>query len=196
MRANLVARPEDYRWSSYRGYRRARQGIDWVCYDRVLGALDTDLSQARRGYVRFVRDQIGKLFESPFADAVGGLLLGSVEFVDRMRRLLSDRAEDRATPQLTKLRHRPPLTSIACVVAEYFGTDADNWQPESRHDDASRAVAAYLARREFGYPAKSIAENLGYRSHGSVRNAILRVEGSNDLLQHDVRKLKATLAND
>ncbi len=81
-------------------------------------------------------------------------------------------------------------------VAEYFSKDADNWQPESRHDDASRAVAAYLARPDSGFPAKSIAETLGYRSHGSVRNAILRVERSNDLLQHDVRKLKATLAND
>ena len=100
-----------------------------------------------------------------------------MEFVDRIRRLLSDCAEDRATPELTKLRHRPPLTSIARVVAEYFGTDADNWQPESRHDDTSRAVAANLARHEFGYPAKNIAETLGYRSHGSVRNAILRVEG-------------------
>ncbi len=33
VRANLVARPEDYRWSNYRGYQRARQGINWVCYD-------------------------------------------------------------------------------------------------------------------------------------------------------------------
>jgi len=49
VRANLVARPEDYRWSSYRGYQRARQGIDWVCYDRVLGALAKDPTQARRG---------------------------------------------------------------------------------------------------------------------------------------------------
>ncbi len=88
------------------------------------------------------------------------------------------------------------LTSIARVVAEHFGTDADNWQPPSRHDDASRAVAAYLARREFGYPAKEIADTLGYRSHGSVRNSILRVEGSNDRLQRDVRKVKATLTND
>jgi len=196
VRANLVARPEDYRWSSYRGYQRARQGIDWVCYRRVLGAFAKDPTQARRGYVRFVRDQIGKPLESPFADAVGGLLLGSVEFVDRMGRLLSNRAEDIATPQLTRLRHRLPLTSIVCAVAEYFDTDADNWQPGSRHDDASRAVVAYLARREFGYSAKQIADTLGYGSHGSVRNAILRVEGSNDLLQRDVRKLKAILTND
>ena len=79
---------------------------------------------------------------------------------------------------------------------DHFGTDADKWQPGSRHDDASRAVAAYLARREFGYPPKDIAQTLGYRSHGSVRNAMLRVEANNDLLQHDVRKLKATLAVD
>ncbi len=196
VRANMAARPEDYRWSSYRGYQRARRVVDWVCYDRVLGALAKDPTQARRRYVRFVCDQIGKPLASPFADAVGGLLLGSAEFADRMRRLLRDRAEDRAMPQLTRLRHRPSLPSIARVVAEHFGADADNWIPQSRHDDASRAVAAYLARREFGYPAKETADALGYRSHGSVRNAVLRVEGGNDRLHRDVRKLKAQLAND
>lgn len=196
VRANMVRRPEEYRWSSYRGYQRARQAVDWVCYDRVLGALAKDQRQARRGYVRFVCDQIGKPTVSPFAKAVGGLLLGSTEFVDRMRHLLSNRPEDRQMPQLTKLRHRPLLPTIARVVAQHFGTEADNWQPESRHDDASRAVAAYLARRQFGYSAKETASALGYRSHGSVRNAILRVERGNNRLQRDVRKLKVALTND
>jgi chromosomal replication initiation ATPase DnaA len=133
---------------------------------------------------------------SPFAEAVGGLLLGSAEFVERMERLLSPRTEDRSLPGLGKLRHRPPLTSIARIVAKHFGTDADNWQPETRQADASRAVTAYLARREFGHRVQQIADALGYRSHGSVRNAILHVESGNNRLRRDVHKLKEALTND
>jgi REP element-mobilizing transposase RayT len=196
VRANMVARPEDYRWSSYRGYQRARRSLDWVCYDQVLGEFGQDPAQARRRYVRFVCEQIGKPLQSPFADAVGGLLLGAEDFIDRMQHLLSNRTVDRATPQLGRLRHRPPLTLIIHVVAKYFGTDVENWKPRSRHDDVSRSVVAYLARCEFGYPAKETADALGYRSHGSVRNAVLRIERGSDRLQRDIRKLKAILTND
>jgi chromosomal replication initiation ATPase DnaA len=143
-----------------------------------------------------VCEQIGKPLQSPFADAVGGLLLGAEDFIDRMHHLLSNRTEDRATPQLGRLRHRPSLTGIIHGVAKYFGTDVENWKPRSRHDDASRAVAAYLARCEFGYPAKETAAALGYRSHGSVRNAVLRIERGSDRLQRDIHKLKVMLAND
>ena len=191
-----IARPEDYQWSSYRGYQRVRRSLDWVCYDQVLSEFGQDLTQARRRYVRFVGAQIGKPLPSPFADAVGGLLLGADDFIEWMQHLLSNRTEDQATPQLRRRRHRPPLSLILRVVAEYFGTDVGNWKPRSRHDDASRAVAAHLARREFGYPAQETADALGYQSHGSVGNAILRTEKGSNHLQRDIRKLKAMLAND
>ncbi len=145
------------------------------------------------GSVRARSNRQAKPLESPFADAVGGLLLGSVGFVDRMRRLLSDRAEDRATPQLTKLRHRPPLTSIACVVAEYFGTDADNWQPESRHDDASRAVGLTwpAANSDIRLKALPTLSVIAATAAFEMRSCV-----SKEDLQHDVRKLTATLTND
>ena len=72
----------------------------------------------------------------------------------------------------------------------------EDGKPRSRHDDASRAAAAYLARCEFGYRAKETADALGYQSHGSVRNAVLRIEKGSDSLQRDIRKVKAMLTTD
>ncbi len=57
----------------------------------------------------------------------------------------------------------------------------------------TRAVAAYLARRCFGYPVKHVAEALGYRSHGGVRGALARVEAGGDALNRTVSKLVAEL---
>ena len=82
---------------------------------------------------------------------------------------------------------------IVGVVGEHFGQDRTRWSPGRRSDDASRAVAAYLARRRFGYPAGEVAKALGYRSAGSVTRAVARVESSNERLKHTAAKLERKL---
>jgi hypothetical protein len=109
-----------------------------------------------------------------------------------VRKLVDDRPPDKAVPQLKSLRHRPQLAEIAAVVAAYFGSDPTCWTTGRRSDDAGRAVASYLGRR-FGYAATEVAQALGYRSHGSVRNALARVESGGQELQDALAKLDRKL---
>jgi REP element-mobilizing transposase RayT len=188
IRAGLVERPEDWFWSSYRGYHRKQHALDWVCYSAVLGEFGTDVAN-RRAYARFVQAGIGEPVRSPFADAVAGLLVGSAAFLERMKKLLAKRPPDRAMPQLKTLRRRPSLAKIAAVVAAHFGSDPTHWTVGRRSDDISRAVAAYLGRH-FGHSAGEVAKALGYRSHGSVRNALARVESAGREIQNTLTKLE------
>ena len=71
-----------------------------------------------------------------------------------------------------------------------------NWPAGSRSDDASRAVAAYLARREYGYPAADVARALGYRGHRSVNSAIARVASRNRQLEQTLKDPVKTFADD
>jgi hypothetical protein len=194
VRAKIVDRPEAYRWSSYRGYMRAAWALEWVTYARVLGEFGRDAATARREYARFVRAGIDEPPPSPLAGALGGLLVGSERFVAKMRGLLRERPDDRAVPQLAPLKPRPSLATIREVASVHFGCDANVWQPGRRVDDAGRAVAAYLARRRFGYRAGEIAEWLGYRSPSSVTRAVARVETGNPRLQQAAAKLEQELA--
>jgi hypothetical protein len=73
VRARLVARPEDWQWSSFHGYQQARRSLEWVTYARVLGAFGADLSQARRAYTRFVREGLHDPPPSPWASAQLGI---------------------------------------------------------------------------------------------------------------------------
>ena len=193
IRAKVVARPEQYPWSSYRGYQRVSRTVAWVTYDRVLGQFGASASVARRAYTRFVRAGVEEPPPSPFAEALEGMLLGSDAFVARVRRLLNDRPTDRSVPQLQHIRGRPPLEEIVRVVGEHFGQDTTCWSPGRRSDDASRAVAAYLARRRFGHPAGEVAKALGYRSAGSVTHAVARVESGNERLKRTAAKLERKL---
>ena len=79
-------------------------------------------------------------------------------------------------------------------MAEHFGQDAAKWTPGTRRDDAGRAVAAYLARRQFGYSVNEVAAALGYRGHGGVYGAVVRVEAGETQLQRTAAQLEAKLS--
>jgi hypothetical protein len=190
VRAGMIERPERWPWSSYPGYQQERNALSWVCYSAVLGEFGRGTAR-RREYARFVRAGINDPVRSPFADAPGGLLVGSAGFVERMKKLLDDRPPDQAVPQLKLLRHRPTLAEVIAAVAAHFGIDPACWTTGRRSDDASRAVAASLARR-CGYAATEIARALGYRSHGSVRNALARVESGGTELEKTIARIAAT----
>ena len=189
VRAGIAARPQDYPWSSYRGYVRARRALAWVSYDRVLAEFGRDPGDARRAYGRFVRAGMDDPPPSPFAKTIGGLILGSGAFVTRVRRMLHDRPDDVALPQMRRLQRRPALRRIVEEVADHFGHDPADWRFGRRVNDGSRALAAYLARRHFGYSANDVAAVLGYRSHGGVSSAIARIESAGPTIQRKAAQL-------
>ncbi len=195
VRAKLVERPEQWKWSSYAGYRSSKAAWEWVTYERVLGEFGGAGVEARRGYCRFVQAGVVEHPPAPWKDALGGLLVGSQSFAMRVRRLLGDRPADQEVPHVQRLRARPSLDRIVAVVAEHFGCAAGGWLPGTRSDGMDRAAAAYLARRRFGYPMVAIAKVLGYKGHGGVRTAAARVEAAGKGFQQTLATLEKHLAN-
>ena len=201
VRAKLVERPEQWRWSSYAGYRSSKAALEWVTYERVLGEFGGAGVEARRGYCRFVQAGVAEPPPAPWKDALGGLLVGSQSFAMRVRRLLGDRQADQEVPHVQRLRARPSLDRIVAVVAEHFGCAAGGWLPGTRSDAMDRAAAAYLARRRFGYPMVGDREGpwiqgvLGYKGHGGVRTAAARVEAAGKGFQQTLATLEKHLAN-
>jgi putative transposase len=193
VRAGLVDRPQDWPWGSGPGYIRAARKLKWITYDRVLGEFGRKASQTRRNYAKFLRASLAEKPRRPFDAAVRGLLLGSSEFVDRVRHLLDEQPDDHDVPELGHLRSRPPIKTIVAAVASHFDVAPADWGPNRRSNSASRAVAAYLARCSFGYPATTIAAALGYRDHGGVGQAVRRVQGGTAKLKRTVKRLEKLL---
>ena len=193
VRRRLVERPEDYRWSSYPGYQRAARALPWVTYARVLGEFGRAAAQSRRAYTRFVQAGINEPGESPFRQALGGFILGSGEFIENIRRRLKDRPADADVPQLEELRPRPPLAAILTAVGEHFDRDPADWSRGTRSEDASRAVAAYLARRRFGYRATAVAAALGYGSSSTVSHALRRIDNGPAQLRRTADRIARAL---
>ncbi len=196
VRARLAARPEDWAWSSYRGYHTRRCELPWVTYERVLAEFGREPAMARRAYRQFVAAGMDGQAVSPLREAVQGLVLGSAGFVQRVQDLLATQPADRERPQLARLRRVPSLARIAEVTAARFGADAARWMQGRRDDSMARAVAAWLARRRFGYAAGATARALGYAGPSGVAQAILRVEAERNRLAGALRQVERRLTND
>jgi len=196
VRARRVARPQDWAWSSYPGYHRASSQRSWVTYRRVLREFGRDADEARREYRRYVADGAASRPACPWDEAVGGLIVGGEAFVEKVRGRLSGRARDRSLPELEALRPRPGLERIVSAVTGDFGADVSAWVPGRRMDDAARAVAAYLARRCYGYRVRPIVEALGYGSSSGVVMAVRRIESDLPRFQRALRRLETKLASD
>jgi len=191
-RPPLCARPENWRWSSYRGYHRAAVRLDWVDYARVLREFGGDRVRAARSYRRFIEAGIQEGPRRPWADAVHGLIVGSETFVDRIRSILGD-AADPELPQARGLAAPPDLEAILSAVGAVFDVPVDRWQRGRRIDDASRCVGAYVARR-YGHRAKDIAVAFGYAGSSGVAQAVRRVEQDAGGLDPAVKKVQRKLA--
>jgi REP element-mobilizing transposase RayT len=174
-RPPLVRAPEGWRWGSHAGYHRASVALDWIDYAAVLGEFGRDAVRARRAYRRFVRAGVEKPPESPWSEAVHGFIVGSEGFVQPVRGLAGEAASDPELPQARRLRQRPSLEAILAATAEVFQTPSDRWRRGRRVDDASRCVAAFVAR-SLGHRAKEIAGALGYAGSSGVAQAVRRVE--------------------
>jgi putative transposase len=85
VRAKMVARPELYRWSSYRAIAGYEPAPSWLAVDRVLALFGPDRSQAQADYRDIVSGCMGDP-ESPFASVDHRIFLGSPAWQEEVKR--------------------------------------------------------------------------------------------------------------
>jgi len=195
VRAGLVERPEDWRWSSYAGYHRPHLRVEWLNYERVLEDHGGDTQAGRRLYREFIEEGLGRRLDSPLSRAKHRFVLGSDRFVEWVQGLLDDAPDEPATPDPSVPSDRPSLSDVVRVVGAHYRVDSSQWAPGRRSNHPARGVAAYLAHELTRVPGVEIARVLGYRSAGSVDSACVRLrqapEGSS--LGRDIRTLTTKL---
>jgi REP-associated tyrosine transposase len=91
VRANMVARPEEWPWSSYvpMGNRRVAPG--WLEVDGMLAYFGQNRRSAVLAYRRFVMAGIGQ--ESPWGQLKGQIYLGDERFLEAMQDRLDEQSD-------------------------------------------------------------------------------------------------------
>lgn len=174
VRAGLVERPEDYRWSTYSGYIDASQALPWVNYDILLRQLSSDPIRARQKYRELVERDIARKPPAPWKQIRSGFFLGSDSWVERTKQMMNLRA-GRKGPRTSS--GRIDLALVLNVVARATGTTVAALLDINQEPGASlRPLLVAVAHRVGGHSYAEIASALGYRSRSSVTHALSRFE--------------------
>ncbi len=198
VRADMVKRPEDYKWSSYPGYHWPRRKLAWVAYDEVLG----EVGKAKNIYARyrdFVRAGAEVPPESPLARVAEGLLLGGEKFVNGVRRLLERKGRSRELPQLRKLdlRNRVGFEKVCEIVCAEYGVALSAIGKKGSHGNEARKAAIYVAREMLGLPAVEVCRVTGGVSPSAVTNMVAQAREDmkkNKTLAVAIEGIRARLA--
>ena len=146
LRAGLVSRLADYRWSSYRAYAYKAVHADWLHKDLILSQFGIqDPGKAYREKVQKYSEEEADIFE----DLRYGFLLGSKKFLDEIRKKHLNRGSDAELPQLNRIiRDEDPAKCLE-RAAEALKFDLDKLRQSKRvrkADIQNRDVLLHLLR--------------------------------------------------
>ncbi|MEE8411098.1 MAG: transposase [Acidobacteriota bacterium] len=189
LEAKLVARPEEYRASSYRAYLGLESVPAWLLTLETLRKFEP--GDARQGYRRFIESGIDAETRAFYAKKRRPPVLGSGEFRERIEERVCATAagSDPERPDSLLLTERPELEAIAAAVCRSFEISLTDLRPASRRQDgssAARGAFVLLGREVGGQPLQAIAKWIGYRSHAGASKALGRLRAKT-LRKPDIR---------
>ncbi len=142
VRAGLVRRARDWRWSSYRATAGQAPPPIFLTVGWLLSQFADDPETSVRAYRQFVKR--GKGVEV-WEDLPAGVLMGGEAFIQSLKPLLRDVVEDREVRREERLAARPTLERLFADVM----------------DKPTRNERIHVAVRKHGYLLKEVGDHLG-----------------------------------
>ncbi|NOQ52717.1 MAG: addiction module toxin RelE [Desulfuromonadaceae bacterium] len=146
VRANMVAQPEHYPWSSYLATLGQAERPVFLTTEWLLGNFSDSLTDARQQYRQFVTEGMGQI-ESPWDKLSGQIFLGTDAFVQRAKAHFAENAAMPEIPRQQRHAGRPPLEVL--------------FPPDGKTPKTERNRLIRRAHTEYGYMLKEIAQALG-----------------------------------
>jgi putative transposase len=143
VRAKMVAKPEEWKWSSYRYTAGTIKAPEYLTTDWIIGLFSSNKKEAQSLYRRFVKEGIDT--SSPWDELQGQILLGEESFIDKYRELLQDKIEIKEIPRTQRYLNRPKLSVLF----------------SKEYKKAQRDERIHTAHVKHGYRLKEIADHLG-----------------------------------
>src|SRR5260221_2993059 len=192
VRARMVERPENYRWSSYRATAGLETAPEWLALDDLVPWFGDD--QWQMTYQEWVAAAIDSE-ECLWDKLVHGIYLGTEPWLKTVRPHVESKLRSDDHPITQRAVGRPAMATIIDAVARAFSISAD--EIRHRHGGSARMVTAWLGRWEGSDRLRSIAASLRLNSSGRAGDLIRECEArlrGNPTLQGYVDQAYANLA--
>lgn len=187
VRAGMTSKPEDYPWSSYRGYIGLNKAPDWLKADFILGYFGGNSPEARNRYRKFTEDLLDSAYDSPLKEVIASTILGRPEFVHEVsERNLGGTGDARNVPAVKELALRPSVDEIIDRIKE-----------EPVDEKLLRNLSIYCCQKFSGAKLKEIGEQFGISDAAvsqASRRLTLKAE-TDQVLKKLIRRLEAKLVS-
>ncbi len=160
VRAGMVGKPEDWRWSSFLATIGKVDAPDWLTVDWLLGHFGNERMRAQQLFRGFAME--GMTLESPWKDLSGQIFLGGKDFIDKAKTKLLPADGGGEIPEAQRAAGRPTLE-------ELLG-------PPDRARSPLRNRAIFEAHVTYGYRLKEVGDYLGLH-YATVSKIVKKVEG-------------------
>ena len=159
VRAGIVRHPAGYRWSSYKATAGLLKPAPFLAVNWILSQFGKRRREAQKAYRRFVR--LGMKEPSPWDELKAQCILGSNEFIGKLRPALKDKSKVMEIPKEQRLASRPSLE-------ELFPSGKEAKKEE-------RNVTIQKAYFNHGYTLSEIGRHLGlhYATIGRIIRAAM-----------------------
>lgn len=141
VRARAVRSVRDWPWSSYRATAGMAEAPEFLTTDWILSQFHRTPRRAIELYREFVKQGRGI---DAWSELRGGILLGTDEFVDKLKPLLSDYEALKEIPRRERLAARPSLDELFSKVRDKKTRNRQIHAAVRVHEYTLQAVADFL----------------------------------------------------
>jgi putative transposase len=195
LRAGMVAKPDQYPWTSHRGYLSDEKQWDWLHKEYVLSNFSTKPRARRQAYNEFIADDDSEEIRRFFGEKNVHAILGSDEFIKWVRDHFSNQAAHEEVPESKLLL--PEIEEVADAVCAVYGVERNILLVSKRRTtNEPRNMAIYLSRRLCGATLREIRDRFNLHSDSSVGSAIERMtvlESKNSKVRRSIGLVKDKL---
>ena len=167
--AKMVARPQNYRWSSYRVYVGKDKGMAGLNRRSILGQFGGGGKGSVSEYRRFVEGGMERGERWAELPIIKQAFIGDEDFLRQARRKIKrDQAIERG--------YR--LSEIVPVICRVVGVERDQLRRSTRQEavQVGREMLIYLARRYGEASLREMTEFLGVKEMSTVSHGFRRAE--------------------
>ena len=196
IRAGFTKNPEEYHWSSYRGYILKHKEATWMEYDWVLSQFGKHPDRCRKKYQEYVYQGLKGEGQPIFKEIFGQAILGPKKFVDQIQTLFRGQEIDREIPERKYLKKFLKPESILTAVAEFWKKEVADLVVRGTRDDTARKMAIYLSKRYCGSSNLEIGRLFGGMHYSAISKASTRfskeIEKDDDL-KHKMKQIMSNV---
>ncbi|OGW38621.1 MAG: hypothetical protein A2Y97_05770 [Nitrospirae bacterium RBG_13_39_12] len=196
VRAGMSGRPEEYKWSSYPEYIGREKKNKWLTSEWILGQYSREEAKAKRLYKAFVDEGL-TLRENPFEDLKAGLILGSEDFMDEIKKKRGLK-KHREIPESRRLIRSIKYEDVITVVAKRFKTGEQEIREAGKRDNLARKICLYILRRLTDISNEDIAGHfgIGYTAVSQAASRLKKEMRKNKGLKKIVQEMEEELLSE